>query len=799
MFRLPEEVIQDMAGYARSLKDAVEGKMSPTRFRGVRVPWGIYSQRGGSTCMTRVRIPSGLLSAAQLKALAHVSRTYGDGVLHLTTRQDIQVHAVKIEDTLVIMEYLKDFDLSPRGGGGNTVRNVIACSLSGVCADEVFDVKGHAIALTECLLRQEASVNLPRKFKIAFSGCSRDCTGCLVNDIGFLAAVRDGQKGFRVFAAGGMGANPRVGRLLEEFIPESETGYCAVAVRNVFYKNGDRRNRHHNRLRFLVEDIGFDRFKDLYREELASLREDEHIVLRSIVPAEREEAGGKVPGEDDPEYAKFLRYSIRPQKQPGYVSVELRIPRGDITAGQAEALAELAADLAGAEFRTSQNQDLVMCWIRNVDLYRLFGALKEILDGFLCPGTLLDVVACKGALTCNLGLCNSPALACEIERVVGEELAGTRVFKELDVKINGCPNACGHHPVGALALHGLVRRVDGRPVPFYKFLVGGRKGAEATRLAQEVGMVPGRNVPVFLSDLVRELEGELREGEDMHEFLAGRGKDIARRVLERHSYVPSHAENRDFYVDWGRDEEFSLAGIGPGECGAGVLDIIEADLADAGLALEEAGRSGSGADAIRKALASSARALLVVRGAEPRTGEDALALFKEKFIDSGIALERFAGIEGVFEGLAQELSAEKGEQALAYAKEFLEHIRELYSRMDSSFNFPPREAGLPSQEGGLPAKEGEPAALGAGSAPSAGPTPGGPSPEVLDLKGTLCPMNYVKTKLVLEELESGTVLQVLLDEGEPVRNVPRSLKDDGHEVLGIEKQDSHYVVTVKKK
>ena len=185
MFQLPDEVKKSIELYRRSLREAEGGKISSSRFKGIRVPWGVYSHRGGKVYMTRIRIPIGIVYPSQLRALAHASKEFGDGILHITTRQDIQIHNVKMEETIKVMDYLKEYNLSPRGGGGNTVRNITACPLAGICDKELFDVRKYAVALTEYLLRQETSFNLPRKLKITFSGCGRDCTGCLVNDIGF--------------------------------------------------------------------------------------------------------------------------------------------------------------------------------------------------------------------------------------------------------------------------------------------------------------------------------------------------------------------------------------------------------------------------------------------------------------------------------------------------------------------------------------------------------------------------------------------------------------------------------------
>lgn len=772
MFRLPEEVKKSMENYKRSLEEVQEGKISSARFRGVRVPWGIYSHRGGKVYMARIRIPAGVVSPLQLKALAHVSREFGNGILHITTRQDIQIHNVHIKDTLKVMQHLKEYNLSSRGGGGNTVRNIIACPLSGVCKEELFDVGRHAVALTEYLLRQDTSFTLPRKLKISFSGCSKDCGGCLVNDLGLLAQYQGEKKGFRVFVGGGMGASSRIGKLLEEFISEEDLGYCVAAVKNVFYRMGDRRNKRHNRLRFLIEDMGLEEFKKVYRKEFQELREKEYIALRKIDFLEQEEIDRGVPQIDDEEYKEFLSYSVSSQKQKGFSSVELRIPRGDISAERLAALAQLEKDFSGIEFRTSLDQNLFICWVKSEDLYKLFLKLKDILSNFLYPQTLLDVVACKGALTCNLGLCNSPGLAEEIEDVVKKEFLKKKVFRTLGIRLNGCPNSCAQHPIGKLSFYGMVRRVDNRPVPFYKFFLGGRKEAELTRLAEEIGIVPAKNVPHFLRDFLERVDERIGESEEVYDFLGGPAKKIAQQVLEHYSYVPSYLENRDFYIDWGKTEEFSLAGLGPGECGAGVLDLIEADLSEARLALERAEKEFFSLPDIKKTLFFSARALLAVKGKDPKNEREAFSDFKEKFIKEGVASSVYANIQEVFKSMDEKTSPGQRRDEFSYASKFLEHINELYKSMDSTFNFPKKEK---SSEKGETLSN------------------------VLDLKGTPCPINYVKVKLVLEKLNQGDTLEVLLDEGEPMDNVPKSLENDGHQILKTEKQDGFYRVIVKKR
>lgn len=770
MFNLPINVKEILKDYKNSLKDYIDNKVNSDHFKGIRVTWGIYSHRGGKFFMARIRIPAGLITPPQLKILASVSKKYGDGILHITTRQDIQIHNIKIENTIKIMEELNNYELSPRGGGGNTVRNIIACPLSGVCEEEVFDVRSYATSLTENLLSRATSFNLPRKFKISFSGCSKDCSGVLVNDIGLLASHKEKEEGFKVFVGGGMGANSRLGKMLEEFIPEEDLGYCVTAIKNIFYRMGDRKNRHHNRLRFLIEDIGYEKFKQYYIQELEALKDKEYISLRKISFPGKNDTVTEIPKIDNKQYKQFLEYNVQSQKQKGFQSVEIRIPQGDLYSQKLEALAGIEKDFKGIEFRLSQNQNLIICWVKNQDVYKLFLRLKEIAGDFLYPETLLDTVSCKGARTCNLGLCNSPDLAKEIEDMIGKNFKDNKLFDKLNIKINGCPNACGQHPVGKLSFHGLVRKVDNRPVPFYKFLIGGKKDAENTRLSEKVGIIPARNIPKFLLALLKELERVIGGKKDLDQFLVEEAKDIAGGILKDFAYVPPYSEDRDFYIDWGKTEEFSLAGIGPGECGAGVIDIIESDLKEAKISLGEAEKENYSFENIKKTLLISSRALLVVKGIEITEEVEVLKNFKEKFIDEGVVSDYFSDIVDVFKSTSKESSLEERKEKFIYAKKLLENIKNLYKNMDSSFNFPKIKQKIQKE-----------------------------SNHFLDLKGTLCPLNYVKAKLFLENLESGTILEILLDEGEPMNNVPKSLENDGHQILKKEKLKGFYRILVKNK
>ncbi len=775
MFRLPPEIIAGIAAYKEQLRSYLEGRLSPGRFKSIRVPWGIYSQRHGLAHMCRVRIPGGLLSADQMRAIADVARKYGDGSLHVTTRQDIQIHGVKIEDTGRILDYLKDFDLSPRGGGGNTVRNILACPRAGVCPQEAFDVRPYAVGLSEYILSLDSSYLLPRKYKIAFSGCSLNCVPATVSDLGFIArqALVGGEQQdvFRVYVGGGMGAHSRVGRVLEDLVEPADAGYVAEAVKRAFDRHGNRRNRHRNRLRFLIEEAGFEQFKRWYREELAELKTGEVIALRKIAFPGPAKGGGSWVGDSD-DFKAWRRFNLREQKQKGYYSLEARLPLGLISPDQLGGLAELSSAGEQITFRTTPDQNILITDVPGPAVPMIYHRLRELKLDQPDAATILDPVCCPGAATCNLGLCNSRGAAAEIVERLEEAKINIGSFAGVRVKINGCPNACAHHPIGEIGLHGLVRKEGSRPVPYYSVWVGGDQREESTRLGEELGVVPARNLPGVLQEFVRRAAGAVSHYGDFHEYLEKEGKIELKSLIEERAHVPSYETDPLFYRDWGKEEDFTLAGLGPGECGAGIVDLIEEDFIQAGRLLKEAVAGGYPPEPIRQSIYLSARALLVLRGLEPKTGGEAIDLFRKELVEKGFCSPRFSGLRTIWEGGG----GSRTEEACRYAEELLDEVKLTYREMDDHFNLKVRYG------------------------PSGEPREEDTARTVLDLRGVACPLNYVKAKLYLETREVGDEVTMYLDEGEPIRNVPPSLKNDGQEIVSIEPVAAgYYRVTVIKK
>ena len=769
VFELPDSIERDTLSFRQKVKDFLDGQTRPEVFKAYRIPRGIYEQRQTGAFMVRVRVPAGMILPEQLRRLAELSRTYGNGILHVTTRQDIQIHAVAIEKTPDILESLLEVGLSSRGGGGNTVRNISACPRAGVCLNETFDVRPYAIALSEYLLGSDSSFNLPRKFKVAFSGCSQDCALASVNDLGFFAHLKDAAKGFSAYAAGGMGSNPCVAIKLEDFIPAEEVFYVAEAMKRLFDQHGDRTNRHRARLRYVLNRLGESEFVRLYKELLATVR-SEKLHLPDVREIRSESKIGKLSDaerkhETSDGYEKWLSQSVLPEKQSGEFSVRIRLALGDISAEDMEAIVALARVVGEGYIRTSQLQDLFLCCVQKTDLPFIFAELSKLkADVLTASGPKL--VACAGASTCRLGFCRSRGLA----TAIADKLRQTDLSIESDseaIRISGCHNSCGHHLIGTIGLQGRAKRVGGKLVPCYTVLVGGKAAEAEASLAEQVGIVPAKNVPALVSDVL-----------GLAQSLGKVDKEQIAKIAAKYSHIPTIEQQPEMYRDFGCVSDFSLAGRGPGECGAGVMDVVQLDIDQAKQSLDKARATADGkerSDAIYAALVATARSLLITRGLEPKKDREVFTAFGEHLIDPGWVAQETKQL------LDQALDYRLGDtddisNLQESAERMLGRVEELFRSLDASLNFrvEPISKG-PSDEKSLKDSE-----------------------HLIDLRGIKCPLNFVKAKLELEKIAVGQVLEVLLDPGEPVANVPASFTEQGQEILEVIESDGHFRLKVRK-
>ncbi len=776
IFRLPESVKKDGLAYRQGVEKFLNGQTRAMVFQAYRVPHGIYEQRTSGDFMVRVRIPAGMVLPAQMNRLAKLSREYGDGVLHVTTRQDIQIHKVKIEDTPTVVEGLLEVGLSSRGGGGNTVRNITSCPRAGLCQDEVFDIRPHAVALTEYLLDFASSFNLPRKFKVVFSGCSQDCALASVADLGFFAGTKDGTNGFAVYAGGGLGPNARVAVKIEDFVAEDEVFQVAEAMKRVFDAHGDRTNKHRARLRYVLKRVGEDEFVKLYKEELTKVRQEQlqTPAIRQISStSSRAGDGGSEPTNG---YKDWLKKNVFAEKEPGEFTVSLRLGLGDISAEDLEAIGSLSQRVGEGFARTTQSQDLLLGGVREEDLPFVFGQLGALkADVIRAAGP--KMVACAGAATCRLGLCRSRGLAKAIE----SELENTDLPVDLinqAIRISGCSNSCGQHYISEIGLQGRAKRVGGKLVPCYVFLTGGvAKEAEAC-LAEAVAVIPAKNVPALISAVLGLIASRRKDGQSLESAVVDLKEDIE-KITAEYSAIPSMDEQPDMYRDFGCSSDFSLAGRGPGECGAGVMDVIRLDIDQAKEALgkvKTASDAKSKSDALYSSIVAASRALLITRGLEPRKEREIFAAFNEHLIVPGwVAQETKELLEKALDYRLGDVD-DIGHLDESVAR-MIGRVEELFRSLDASLNFKvePISKKLSDEKSVEDNKH------------------------MIDLRGVACPLNFVKAKLALEKIELGQVLEVLLDDGEPVKNVPASFTEQGQEVLNVAKDGEHFRVEVRKK
>ena len=419
LYKIPQEVREGIGFYKKEVERFICGEAPLAEFKPFRVSWGVYGQREKGTYMVRIRVPAGWLTSAHMVRIADLSEKYGNGIPHITTRQDVQVQGVKIESTVNVLEGLAQVGLVTRGGGGNTMRNVTACARSGVCDREVFDVAPYATALTEHFLTNPMAYTLPRKFKMAFSGCPADCALSTVNDLGFIAKkkVVDGEEkyGFSVFVAGGMGAHSRVADLLEDFIEVEDVPYVAEAVMRLFDKHGNRRNKHKARLRFVMERLGYERFAGIYRDELQAVKRKgtERLGIRDLASLKCADTtlGPIAEENNDIGFQQWLASNVLPQRQTGYYTVTLRLLMGDIKANELRELARLVREYGVGSIRATQTQNFEIRWVQGKELYPLFQALSSLELARPGADSISDIICCPGATTCNLGICHSRGMA----------------------------------------------------------------------------------------------------------------------------------------------------------------------------------------------------------------------------------------------------------------------------------------------------------------------------------------------------------------------------------------------------
>jgi sulfite reductase (ferredoxin) len=733
--KMPEGLAREIDIFETEISLKKTGKLDDRVFAETRLRRGVYGQRydngerhdgkkvqqmayaqkdllkGPNTVwdapgMQRIKIPGGGLNATQMETLADLAEEYSDGIAHVTTRQDVQLHYVHIDDTPSIMRRLAAVNITTREACGNSVRNVTSCPYAGVCQDEVFDVTPYSKALAQFLLGHPDVQNFGRKFKPAFSGCSQHaCAIANMHDLGLVAAKKtengEEKRGFAMYVGGGLGAVPYQAKLFDPFVPPEEVLPLAQAIARVFARLGEKKNRNRARIKFLIQDLGIEKFRELVLEERKSLEPDprwtEYIQGAEQFREEPPKPGEKLQKTGSEAFQRWLKSNIRPQRQPGYVVVTVTLPIGDATAHQLRALADIARRFSCESVRTTVEQNFVIRWVSENDLPELYEALEAVGLGAPGAGSIVDIVACPGTDTCKLGISSSRGLAAELRKRLGERsFQLDEAVQNLHIKISGCFNSCGQHHVADLGFYGVSRKMCGYAVPHFQVVLGGEWEHNGGSYGMPVVAVPSKNIPDVVIRLTDRYVAGRQDGEPFQAFVKRVGKVELKKLLEDLTRPPEDPEDRSLFRDWGDPREYTLGDMGVGECAGEVVSTVEFDLAaaerqlfEAQVAFENGEVEQAGKTAYRSML-FAAKAL--VKTEDPNITDDPnriVSEFRTRFYDTQKFFDRFAGgkfaqyLFDAHEKAEQPYTADSARYLIDEGQLFIDASYNYYNRADA--------------------------------------------------------------------------------------------------------------------
>ena len=634
-------VQNDIIELAKKIELFNTGNIDEEKFRSLRLARGVYGQRQEGVQMIRIKLPYGKVMSNQLRRISDVSDEYSRGRLHITTRQDIQIHYVDLNRTPELWSELEKDDVTLREACGNTVRNVTASETAGIDVDEPFDVSPYADALFRFFLRNPICQEMGRKFKVSFSSSDKDTGLSYMHDLGFIAKIENGVRGFKVMIGGGLGSQPRHADALYEFLPANKIIPTMEGVLRVFDRYGERKSRAKARIKFLLKDIELEAFKALVEQEQNAIEfktvaiDAEAYVASKPVSVE----APKVEIQDQKAFDSWKSTNLITQKQDGYVAIGIKVLLGDFYTDKARLLADLVENYAAGEIRLSLRQNIVIPFVKE-DLVPFFYKELEKL-GFAEVGynKAVDITACPGTDTCNLGIASSTGIADELERVIKAEYPQYLQNEDVVIKISGCMNACGQHNMANIGFQGMSVRTPNKLVaPALQVLLGGGnlgdgKGVFADKLVK----VPSRRGPEALRRILNDFEANA-QGKKFVEYYKLNGDRYFYDLLSDLQDV-TNLTQEDF-IDWGEEEKYEKA-IGVGECAGVVIDLISTLFLESEEKIENAQKSFNDkvySSAIYHAyssLVNSAKAMLLAENKSTNTHAGIVSQFDEFFVISG--------------------------------------------------------------------------------------------------------------------------------------------------------------------
>ena len=738
--QLPEQLAEEVQTFEHEIELRRQDKVDEKVFAETRLRRGVYGQRydngqrndgsqskelafpaerptkGPNTVwdapgMQRIKIPYGGINPEQLEVMAELAEEYSDGIAHITTRQDFQLHYVHIDDAPALMRRLAAVGITTREACGNSVRNVTGCPFAGICQDEAFDVTPYAHALTQFLLGHPDAQNFGRKFKPTFSGCTQHSCGLTaMHDLGFTAATRevDGQlqRGFQMWVGGGLGAVPRQAKLFDEFVTPEEILPLAQAISKVFGKHGEKKMRSRARIKFLIEKMGLEEFKEKVLKERQKLPHDPRWTDYLDGIEALEETPLNPPGElpatnGDQRYAHWVATNLREQRQAGYVTATVALPLGDLTADQLRSLADIVRQFTNGTIRTTVEQNFVIRWVSKSDVPALYQALADCGLSGAGASNITDIVACPGTDTCKLGISSSRGLAAELrKRLDQKSFQLDEAIQNLHIKISGCFNSCGQHHVCDIGFYGANRTVKGYKIPYFQVVLGGQWEENGGSYGLPIVAIPSKRIPDAL-DRITDFYLRQREADERFmDFVQRIGKVKIREMLDDLTQdIPEHESGSDIFADWGDPRQYSIGDIGKGECAGEVVTQYEFEMAGAermvfgAQVMLDAGNPQEAGHEAYAAMIRAAKALVLIQYDDVTSDpEEVMEEFKERYYDTEVFFDPFAGPkfadylfaahENVTSGAADH-DAESAHHLIEEAQLFIEAVHSCYNRLRS--------------------------------------------------------------------------------------------------------------------
>tara|TARA_R110002012_G_scaffold62168_6_gene163395 strand:+ start:29797 stop:31887 length:2091 start_codon:yes stop_codon:yes gene_type:complete len=675
-------VEKDIIELDKKIQEFKGGNVDEEKFRSLRLARGVYGQRQQGVQMIRIKLPYGKVSSNQLLRIADVSDEYSRGRLHITTRQDIQIHYVDLERTPELWAQLERDEVTIREACGNTVRNVTASETAGIDVDEPFDVSPYAQAVFEYFLRNPIGQEMGRKFKVSFSASDADTGLSYMHDLGFIAKEKNGERGFKVMLAGGLGSQPRHADELYSFLQTDKIIPLMEGVIRVFDRYGERKSRAKARMKFLLNDLGLDGFKKLLQEEQLAVPHQTYPINIADYPEVKvaEVETPEVSIEDQEAFEQWKSTNLVPQKQEGYVAIGIKVLLGDFYTDKARKLAKLVQDYAAGEIRLSLRQNILIPFVKEELVPFFYQELKKL--GFAEAGynKALDITACPGTDTCNLGIASSTGIADELERVIKAEYPHYIKNPDVVIKISGCMNACGQHNMAHIGFQGMsVRTKDKLVAPALQVLLGGGNfGDGKARFADKVAKIPSKRGPQALRLILDDFEAN-GNGSSFTDYYEEKGQIYFYDFLKPLTDVDNLTQ--DDFIDWGNEEKYKKE-IGIGECAGVIVDLVATLFLESQEKIEnaeEAINEGKWAASIYysyQSIVNSAKALLTAEKVKVNTHASIIRDFDRLYVEEGKI-----AFEGGFGEVALQLN--KNEPSEAFAKSYLEDAKTVLKKLEA--------------------------------------------------------------------------------------------------------------------